>query len=366
MNQRPRGIVGVIRGTFQSWGEDKAARLAAALSYYTIFSIAPLLVLVIAIAGFIIGNNTTIRDQILTQIQQLVGQQGAQMVNTLITNTSRPRDGIIASIIGIVTLIFGATGVFNQLKDALNTIWEVAPNKNRGISGIFQERLSGMVMILGLGFLLLVSLVISTALSVLNQYFTNLLGNSGLVSMLINYAIQILVITFIFGAIFRALPDVEIKWRDVWVGALVTTILFLIGQYLISLYLSKASPTSTYGAAGSLVVLMLWVYYSAQILFLGAEFTKVYSAARGTEIRPNENAHLLTPVERIHQGIPRSEDEAKLGAEARPRRAPEVNQGRAPAPAPIPVSGDSESRQRDNEAQADQANLDQLDDDAKV
>lgn len=359
MSQRPRGIVGVIRGTFQSWGEDKAARLAAALSYYTIFSIAPLLVLVIAIAGFIIGNNTAIRDQILTQVQQMVGQQGAQMVNTLITNTSRPRDGIIASVIGLVTLVFGATGVFNQLKDALNTIWEVAPNKNRGISGIVQERISGMVMILGLGFLLLVTFVISTALSVLNQYFTNLLGNSGLISMLVNYGIQILVITFIFGAIFRGLPDVKIKWRDVWVGALVTTILFLIGQYLISLYLSKASPASTYGAAGSLVVLMLWVYYSTQILFLGAEFTKVYSAARGAEILPNENAHLLTPVERIHQGIPRPE--AKTAPEVRPGRAPEADQGRAPMPAPIPVSGDLEKRQREDQAQADQVDLSQAD-----
>src|SRR5512133_1969325 len=167
MNTRPRGILGVIRETFRSWSEDKAPRLAAALSYYTIFSIAPLLVLVIAITGFVIGNNTVIRDQILGQVQGVVGPQGATMVDTLINNTNRPREGIIASVIGVIALFFGATGVFNQLKDALNTIWEVAPKKGGGIGGMLRERVSGFVMILGLGFILLVSLVISTALSVL-------------------------------------------------------------------------------------------------------------------------------------------------------------------------------------------------------
>jgi membrane protein len=332
LRPRPKGIFGVIRETFQSWSEDKAPRLAAALSYYTIFSIAPLLVLVIAITGFVIGSNTVIRDQVLAQVRGLVGQQGAQIVNTLITNTSRPREGLIASVIGVITLILGATGVFNQLKDALNTIWEVAPKKGRGLRGMLRERLSGFVMILGLGFLLLVSLVISTALSVLNQYFTSLLGSAGIPSMLLNYGVQVLVITFIFGAIYRALPDVEVKWSDVWAGALVTAILFLAGQYLISLYLSKASPASTYGAAGSLVVLLLWIYYSAQILFFGAEFTKVYSYWRGSEIVPNEKARPLTPTERIQQGIPRAEDEEKLAR----ARTPAV------VPAPIPVSGEEE------------------------
>lgn len=333
MKSRPKGFLGVIRETFRSWSEDKAPRLAAALSYYTIFSIAPLLVLVIAIAGFIIGNNTAIRNEVINQIQQTVGAQGAQMVDTLITNTSKPRDGIIASVIGVIMLIFGATGVFNQLKDALNTIWEVAPKKGGGIGGMLRQRLGGMVMILGLGFLLLVSLVISTALSVISAYFTNLLGNSSVVSMVLNYAVQLLVITFIFAAILRGVPDVEIKWSDVWVGALVTAVLFLVGQFLISLYLSKASPGSTYGAAGSLVVLLLWLYYSAQILFLGAEFTQVYAKARGREIVPSANARPLTSGERVQEGIPHREQETR----ARP----------APSAAPIPVSGEQE---RDKDA----------------
>jgi membrane protein len=244
---------------------------------------------------------------VITQVQSLVGAQGAQMVNTLVTNASRPRAGLIATAIGIAALFFGATGVFIQLKDALNTIWEVAPRKDRGVNGMIRERLSGLVMILGLGFLMLVSLVISTVLSVVNSYFTHLLGNSGIASMAINYGVQLVVIAFIFGAIFKWVPDVDIRFSDVWVGALVTAALFLVGQYLISLYLSKASPASAYGAAGSLIVLLLWVYYSAQILFLGAEFTQVYAKDRGTVISPSANARPLTDTERSQQGLPRRE-----------------------------------------------------------
>ena len=356
MNTRPRGIVGVVRGTFQSFSEDKAPRLAAALSYYTIFSIAPLLVLVIAITGFIIGSNTQIRDQVLGQVRTLVGAQGAEMVDTLITNTNRPRDGILASAIGVITLFFGATGVFIQLKDALNTIWEVTRKKGLGIREVVRERFYGFVMILVLGFLLLVTLVVSAALSVLNQYFTNLLGEAGMISLLINYGVQLVVISIIFGAIFRGVPDADIKWSDVWVGALVTAILFLVGQYLISLYLSSASPASTYGAAGSLVVLLLWVYYSSMILFLGAEFTKMYSYARGREIVPNANARRLGAVERIHEGIGRPQDEAAVvppAAVEQPAAVvnpPAAEERRAPGrAAPIPVSGEEETERRDDE-----------------
>jgi membrane protein len=330
MDSRPMGFVGVIRGTFQSFNEDKAPRLAAALSYYTIFSIAPLLVLVIAITGFVIGSNAQIRGQVLGQVQGLVGQQGAQMVNTLVTNASRPREGILASGLGVITLFLGATGVYIQLKDALNTIWEVTRKTGMGIGVMVKDRLYGFLMVLVLGFLLLVSLVISAGLAVLNQYFTGLVGNAGLVSQLINYGVQIVVISIIFGAIFKVVPDAEIRWRDVWVGALVTAILFLAGQYLISFYLSSASPASTYGAAGSLVILLLWVYYSSMILFLGAEFTKVYSCRRGDEIVPSENARRLEPAERVHQGIARPQDEKPVGQQAR---------GGTLA---IPVSGDDE------------------------
>lgn len=293
----------LIRDTFKNWNEDKAPRLAAALSYYTIFSLAPLLVLVIAITGFIIGNNVTIRNQILAQIQGLVGGQGAQIVNTLITNTSRPRDGILATVIGIVTLLLGATGVFGQLQDSLNTIWKVKPVKNRGLMTMVIDRAQSFAMVFGLAFLLLVSLVISAALSVINHYFASLLGGARIITQISNYVVSIAVIAIIFGAIFKVLPDVNLKWRDVWVGALVTAILFILGQFLISLYLGSAAASSVYGAAGSLVVILLWVYYSAQILFMGAEFTKVHANYRGVELAPSEKARPITTAERAQEGL---------------------------------------------------------------
>lgn len=314
MRPGPKGIVGILKEAFRGYGEDKVARLAAALSYYTIFSIAPLLVLVIAVTGFVIGSNAAIRGQILSEVQRTAGAQAAGIVDELIANNTRERDGIIATAVGIVTLIFGATGVFLQLKDALNTIWEVAPKTGRGVKGILRDRLAGLVMVLGLGFVLLVALVVSTALSVMNAYFASRLGGWGGVALVINYALQVAIVTLIFSAILKVLPDVDVRWRHVWPGGLLTAVLFLIGQYLISLYLSKASPASAYGAAGSLVVILLWVYYSAQILFFGAEFTKAYTRAQEAVVLPSENARYITPEERAQEGIAREEDLVSTGA----------------------------------------------------
>lgn len=296
-------IWSLIRETFKDWGEDKAPRLAAALSYYTVFSLAPLLVLVLAITGFIIGNNESIRQQLLTQIQGMVGAKGADIVNTMITSTSQPRNGILATIIGIVTLIAGATGVFGQLQDALNTIWEVQPKPNRGILAMLKERFLSFTMVLGMCFLLLVSLVISTALAALNTYMSGMLGGAGILAQIVNFVVSIGVITLIFALIFRYLPDAEIDWADVWIGALVTAILFGIGRTVLGLYLGSAAASSAYGAAGSLVILLLWVYYSAQILFMGAEFTQVYARHRGKVIQPAKNAIAVTDAERANQGM---------------------------------------------------------------
>ena len=297
-------IWSLIKETFQDWSEDKAPRLAAALSYYTVFSLAPLLVLVIAITGFIIGNNQQIREQIITQVQSTVGAQGAEAVSTLIDNTSQPRSGIIATIIGVGTLLLGATGLFGQLQDALNTIWEVKPKEGRGIMGMIKDRFLSFTMILGVSFLLLVSLVISAALTLINNYFTNLLGGLGILAQILNIVISIGVISLIFAMIFKILPDVEISWGDVWIGALVTAILFTIGKQLLGVYLGSSATTSAYGAAGSLVVLLLWVYYSAQILFLGAEFTQVYARRYGSHIiTPSESARAVTEAERAKEGL---------------------------------------------------------------
>jgi len=301
----------LIRETFQDWSEDKAPRLAAALSYYTVFSLAPLLVLVIAIAGFVIGNNDNIRQQLITQVQALVGSQGAEAVETLISNTNQPRTGILATVLGIITLILGATGLFGQLQDALNTIWEVEPKKGGGIIGMIKDRFLSFTMILGISFLLLVSLVISTVLSLVNNYFSELFGGMGWLAQALNIVVSLGIITLIFSLIFKVLPDVTVTWKDVWIGALVTAILFTIGKQLISLYLGSSAPASTYGAAGSLVIILLWVYYSTQILFLGAEFTQVYARYHGSRIAPSEKARKLTETERAHQGIPRRTERAQ-------------------------------------------------------
>lgn len=298
----------LIKETFQDWSEDKAARLAAALSYYTVFSLAPLLVLVIAITGMIIGNNHDIRQQVVTQIGGLVGQDGAQAVNTLIENSSQPSGSIPATILGFVTLIIGATGVFGQLQDALNTIWEIQPKGGGGILGMIKNRFLSFTLVLGVSFLLLVSLVISAALALMNSYFSEMLGEFGILAQAINIIISIGVITLVFAMLFRYLPDIDIPWGDVWIGALVTAILFTIGRQLISLYLGRSAPATAYGAAGSLVIILLWVYYSAQILFLGAEFTQVYSRRYGSRaLVPNEKGRPLTEKEREKQGMRRRE-----------------------------------------------------------
>lgn len=305
MGMKPKNLLEIFKQTFKEWNEDKAPRLAAALSYYTVFSLAPLLVLVIAITSFIIGNNVDIRNEIMRHLHGLVGPQGAEIVSTLIERNSQPGSGILATIIGIVTLLLGATGVFGQLQDALNTIWEVKPKAGRGILGMLKDRFLSFTMVLGTSFLLLVSLVISTALAFLNQFFTDWLGGLGVLAQMINIIVSIGVVTVIFAMIFKFLPDVKIRWTDVWIGSLFTAVLFTIGRILLSIYLGNSATTSAYGAAGSLVVLLLWVYYSSQILFFGAEFTQVYARMYGSRILPTPNARALTETERAHQGMPR-------------------------------------------------------------
>lgn len=308
----------LLRETFKDWTDDKAPRLAAALAYYTVFSLAPLLVLAITIAGFVLGNNDPIREQVVSQVQGLAGQQAAQSVSELIDQTNKPASGIIAGILGIATLIFGATGLFGQLQDALNTIWEVKPKPNRGIMGMIKDRFLSFTMVLGISFLLLVSLVISAMLALLNNFFSGVLGDAAFLGQIINFVVSLGVITVIFALIFKVLPDADIAWNDVWVGALVTSVLFNIGKLLIGLYLGNSSAASAYGAAGSLVILLLWVYYSAQILFFGAEFTQVYARMFGSrEVRPSENAVAVTDAERANQGMnAKSGSRSERGEEA--------------------------------------------------
>ncbi|NJO80559.1 MAG: YihY/virulence factor BrkB family protein [Cyanobacteria bacterium RM1_2_2] len=287
---RLRNIVKLIKGTFTEYNEDKVPLLAAALAYYTVFSLAPLLLIVIAIAGSVFGEEAA-RGEIVGQIQGLIGKEGAEAVQVMLQNTQQPNSGgTVATIFGVVTLLFGATGVFGQLQDALNLIWGVQPKPGRGVKNFVQTRLLSFAMVIVIGFLLLVSLVISAVLAGLSNYFGDLFPSFILAGRILNLVISFGSITLLFASIYKFLPDVHVPWKNLWIGAAVTAFLFTIGKSMIGLYLGNSSVSSTYGAAGSLVVILIWVFYSAQILLLGAEFTQVYSKYRGTPLQPTKHA----------------------------------------------------------------------------
>ena len=300
----PRGIKAVwylLSTTFTGWSEDKAPRLGAALAYYTVFSLTPLLMIAIAVAGFFFGAEAA-RGQIVSQIQALVGEQGGAAIETMVQNAAAQKSsGIAATIIGLATLLFGASGVFGELQDSLNTIWGVKPRPGRGIFGMIRDRFASFTMVIGIAFLLLVSLVLTAAISA----FATMLGNAvpeGWLHLL-NAVVSFAIVTVLFAAMYKYVPDVAIEWRDVWIGAGVTALLFTIGKVLIGLYLGRGSVASAYGAAGSLVVLLVWVYYSAQILFFGAEFTKVYAKSYGSGLKPERDAIPVSPEARAEQGL---------------------------------------------------------------
>src|SRR5688572_14072687 len=279
----------ILKLSYQGWKEDRASRLSAALAYYTIFSLAPMLVIVIAITG-LLWEADVVRTQILNQVQGLVGAEGSDFIAGMITSTGTPARDIFATIIGIITLLFGALGVFNELHNSLNIIWGVEEEKTKGffqtIKKVIIDRLLSFTMILGIGFLLLVSLVISTGISAVQETIGNIFPFSELILQIINLVVSIGVITVLFALMFKFLPDAEIAWRDVWLGAFVTALLFSIGKTAIGIYLGNSAVASSFGAAGSLILLLLWIYYSAQILFFGAEFTQVYANKYGSKIAP--------------------------------------------------------------------------------
>ena len=264
-----RRVLDLFKKAWSEFVADKAQRLAAALAYYTLFSIAPLLLIAIAIAGLVFGRSHA-QAQIVSQIRGITGDEGAKAIAEMLTSAGKPKSGILAIIIGVVTLLLGATGVFGQLKDALNTIWDVPAKISGGILVMIKERFLSFTMVLGVGFLLLVSLVIDAALSAI--------GNA--LWQPLQLLVSLAVITVLFAMMFRFLPDVRVEWRDVWFGAAFTAFLFVLGKFLLGLYLSRSAIVSSYGAAGSLVVLLVWIFWSANILLFGAEFTKVYAQER--------------------------------------------------------------------------------------
>ncbi|MEM9809048.1 MAG: YihY/virulence factor BrkB family protein [Cyanobacteria bacterium P01_D01_bin.56] len=286
----------LLQETFREWNNDKASRLAAALAYYTMFSLAPLLVIVIAIAGFFF-DQADVQSQLTQQIQGLVGEEGAAFAQTALDNANTPGENtsLIASIISVVLLLIGATGVFGQLQESLNVVWNVEAKPGNAAKGFVKKRLLSFAMLLTIGFLLMVSLVLSTVLSALSAYLSGLLPGADALWQLLDFSLSVALVTVMFALLFKYVPDVEIIWSDVWTGAFITALLFTIGKFFLGAYLGNSGFSSTYGAAGSVIIILAWVYYSAQILFFGAEFTQVYARRYGSRIRPDKHAVAVSP-----------------------------------------------------------------------
>jgi membrane protein len=279
---RCRDVSGMLKAAAVNWVKDYAQSMGAALAFYTMFSIAPLLLIVISVAGIAFGEEAA-RGEIFAQLQDLLGAPGALAVQGLIESAGKPRESVLATVFGVVLLFVGATSVFAELQDALDRIWR-APTKatNSGLWRLVRVRLLSFGMILGIGFLLMVSLVFSAGMAALSRWWDPFFGEWETIAHSIDVVVGILLATIVFGVIFKTMPRVEVAWKDVWIGAAVTSMLFVAGKFVIGLYLGRSSVSSVFGAAASLVVVLLWVYYSAQIFLYGAEFTWVYSHRFGS------------------------------------------------------------------------------------
>ena len=289
----------LIKEAGSNWVAHKDARLGAALAYYSIFSIGPLIVIAIAVAGLIFGQDA-VRGEVSTQIRGLLGDAGAAAVKSMLADASRPRSGIVATILGVGAVVFAAVGVVVQLKDALNTVWGVEA-KQGGAWQFVRTYVVSLAGVLSLGFLLLVSLLVSTFLAAGSSYLAPYLPE--VLLQLVSSAVSLMFIALLFSLMFKWLPDARVEWRDAWIGAVVTAILFEVGKFLIGLYIGKQGLESTFGAAASLVVLLIWVYYSSQIVLLGAEFTRAYAGrrgqtpAQGTEMSTQADSPSALPAE---------------------------------------------------------------------
>ncbi|MEW6704345.1 MAG: YihY/virulence factor BrkB family protein [Pseudomonadota bacterium] len=277
-----RSYLGMAKQAVQAWVDDRAASMGAALSYYTVFSVAPLLLIVTAVAGLVFGQEAA-QGAIVAQISDLVGEASAQAIQGLLQSVAKPKEGVIATVTGVLLLLVGATTVFAELQDDLNRVWN-APRQALpgGLWGWLRARLLSIGLILAIGFLLLVSLAASAAISALGQWWGPMFGAWERLAQAVNFIVSFGIVTALFALIYRFMPQLQIEWRDVWVGAAVTALLFTIGKFLIGLYIGKSAVVSGFGAAGSLAVLLVWVYYSAQIFLLGAEFTWVFAHQYGS------------------------------------------------------------------------------------
>lgn len=303
MKLRVPGFLRLFWDALKGWSKDDVPRLGASLAYYTLFAVSPILVIAIAIAGSVFGAEA-VRGQIVGEIDGLIGRQGAEAIQAILQGAHRNPTGTFAIIIGTITLIVAASGAFLELQHALNTIFRVKTDpKKSSIERLILSRLRSFGLVVSIGFVLLVSLLVSAALSALSTRIQSSGFGGPLLLQAINMIVSLAVMTLLFGLIYRFLPDVRLKWRDVWTGAFVTSLLFAIGKFLIGLYLGQSSVASSYGAAGSIVVLLVWVYYSAQIILLGAEFTRVYAEFRRGGAAPPPN-HLARRDPEAHPSAP--------------------------------------------------------------
>jgi membrane protein len=269
-------LLSIFKAAFSGWNKHEAPRLGAALAFYTILSLSPLLILAVSLAGFLFSQSTA-QAHIVSEIQGTIGSDGGKAIEAMLANAQKPATGIVGSVLGILSLLFGASGVFTELRSALNLIWGVEQEQTSGIVALLRERFFSFGMVLSIGFLLLVSLVVSTVLAAVGKFFGGLLPVPSPVLAILNFLLSYVGVAILFGLIFRFVPEARVRWQSVWPGALVTAIFFTIGKTLIGLYLGKSSVGSPYGAAGSVIVVIVWVYYSAQIFFFGAEFTHAYA-----------------------------------------------------------------------------------------
>ena len=280
----------LLKQTFSEWIEDKAPQLGAALAYYTVFSLAPLILVLVAIVGLLFHNDPGAWNKLTEQMSAFLDKGAVEMVRNIAQKASQPSKGVLATVIGVLLALFGASGVFGQLQDALNTVWGVKAKPGGGIWGFLRSRFLSFAMVGGICFLLLVSLTLESVLKGFSHWVQSVMPGGIAVALVVYWIFDLAVVILLFAIIFKYLPDAEIQWRDVWIGATITAILFAIGKWALGLYLASGNAASAYGAASSLITLLLWVYYSAQILLFGAEFTQVYACEAGRGVKPDEHA----------------------------------------------------------------------------
>ena len=283
--------IDLLKQTAQEWITDKAPQLGAALAYYTVFSLAPLILVLLAIVGLLFRNDPAgAWNKISEQMSYFLDKRAVEVVQNIAQKAAQPNKSLLATVIGVLLALFGASGVFGQLQDALNTVWGVKAKPGGGIWGFLRSRFLSFAMVGGICFLLLVSLALESVLKAFSHYVQSVLPGGIVIALATYWVFDLAVVILLFAIIFKFLPDAEIRWRDVWIGAGMTAIFFAIGKWALGLYLGSGSAASAYGAASSLITLLLWVYYSSQILLFGAEFTQVYASRAGRCIKPDEYA----------------------------------------------------------------------------